>query len=329
MNPANITTAQQIFRQDLAKKLFASEAFLLQSLDWTSSAVGKKVVWQEDETEPDVVINNATQALTATDRTDVVVDFSLSEYQTKPNKLQFSEEILVNYNKRASLLEGHIRAVQKNIALRILYGWMLGAATNGRIYKTTGADRAGKAPGATGNRKAVTYADLVALQKSIIKDEVNWEPGKTNLLVPVDLLEEIANLAEFKSRDFYPLGNNGSVPMNGIMAIGTIAGCNVFVRSSTLVTNAAATPVLQNPKADDTYSFRSPVAATDCATIVMWHSDHVVRAANFNKVGTDKKTSLVNIVPYHGGTEFSVTAIAGGSSFYKKGQGVAILTEGV
>jgi len=327
MNPANIATAQQIFRQDLAKKLFENEAFLLASQDWTASAVGNKVVWQEDETEPDVVINNATQSLAAADRIDVSASFSLAEYQTRPTRLQFTEEILVNYDKRSSILEGHIKAIQKNMALRILYGWVQGAATNGRIYKTTGASRPAKAPGATGTRKAITYADIISLQKSIIKDEVTWEAGKMNLLIPVELMEELMNLAEFKSRDFYPLGNS-SVAQQGIVAVGTIAGCNVYVRSKTLVTNSATTPVLQNPKADDTYSFRTP-AATDCLTCVMWHSDYVVRAANFNKLGTDKRTSLVNIVPYHGGLEFSVTAVAGGASFYKKGQGVAILTESV
>ncbi len=170
-----------------------------------------------------MLINGATTPLVSAYQNDVVVDFDLAEYQTRPHKLQFTEEVLVNYDKRASILEGHIKAVQKNMALRILYNWMLGASTNGRIYKTTGADRPAKAPAATGVRKAVTYADLLTLQKSIIKDGVTWEAGKMNLLIPIDLLEEIANLPEFKARDYYPL-NNSSTPMQGIMAIARLRG---------------------------------------------------------------------------------------------------------
>lgn len=319
------STAQRIFRTDLAAKLYQTEGFVLQSQDWSADARGNKVSWQEDQQEPNVIINNKTNALTASNKDEIARDFDIDEYQSVPHKINYTEELLTNYQKRQNLIESHLKAHRKTMALRILYNWMKGAMANSRIIETSGSAVTGLAPSATGNRKAIQYKDIIAMQAQLIKDEVEMELGKLNLLIPVAWQQTLMNLSEFKSRDFYPIGNNSSPIIGGMMVIGTIAGCNVFVRSSTLACDKTDYELFV-PKADNALNART-ATADDSLTALMWHSDYVVRAANFNKIGKDARTSLVNIIPIHGGTEFSLTAIAGGNSYYQKGQGTAVLVE--
>ena len=315
--PSGYTTAQKLFLIDLAKNLFPNNEFLAQSKDWSKYAVGNEVIWQQSGAIPNTVINNATVPLTAIRRNDIKRAFSIDEYQSIPTRLDWSEELLVSYDKRADVLENHQKQIEVDLVMRTLYNWALNAG----VIRTTGATRPASAAGATGLRNSVTYKDLIALRKLIVKQEVKLEAGKMNILLPVDLEEDIMNLIEFKSRDFYPTGNGGSnganggsTVMNGLL--GTIAGCNVWTRSSSLVTNAAGG--VQNPKADDTVASRAG-AISDNQGIIMWHSDYVIRAKS--------KATKVNIVEQHGGLEISITAVAGGSNMYATPRGIAVLAE--
>ena len=309
MNPASYTTAQKIFVNELAKKIFAKNDFLKLSKDWSKYVQGNQVIWQQSGNIPQAVINNATQAITAGRRNDTPRQFSVDEYQTQATRLDWSEELLVNYDKRADILEQHLMQIAEDIAMRILANWCLGAKT----VRTTGASRATSLAGATLTRKGVIYKDIVKARKLLVDDEISLDAGKLNMLVPSALEQDIMNLTEFQSRDYSSQNADSSV-ISG--KIGTIAGFNVFVRSSALVTSAAG--VAQLRKVDDTFVPRT-VAATDNQGIVMWHSDYVVRAA--------PKNQKVSIIDQHGGTEFSVTALAGGASVYNDNKGVVMLIE--
>lgn len=318
-NPALYPTAIRIFRKDLAKNLFNNNEFLLRSRDWSADAIGNQVVWSQSGSAPNVVINGTAVPLTPANRTDIQRAFLLDEYQSIPTGVNITEELMVNYALRQDILESHLEQIRSHLADRIIYNWALAAATSGGIFKTTGASRPATAPGATGTRLAVTYADILKLQKKIVKDKVPYQIGKINLLVPADLMEEIMNLNEFKSREYFPMQNDTTSPLNGAFMVGTIAGARVFVQNNVLISNNAATPVLQLPKADNSATPRTP-ATTDCQGILMWHEDYVVRAVS--------EASKVNIIEGHGRTEFSITGIAGGTSMYSTGLGVAILVEG-
>lgn len=318
-NPALYPTAIRIFKKDLAKNLFSNNEFLLRSRDWSADAVGNQVVWSQSGASPNVIINNTTVPLTATNRADVQRSFALDEYQSIPTSVNITEELMVNYGMRQDILESHLGQIREHLADRIIYNWALAASQNQGIFKTTGASRPATAPGATGVRFAVTYADILKLQKKLVKDKVPYQVGKINLLVPADLLEEIMNLPEFKSREFFPMQNDTATPLQGAFMVGTIAGARVFVRDKVLISNNDATPVLQLPKVDNNASPRTP-ATTDCQGMLMWHEDYVVRAVS--------EASKINIIEGHGKTEFSITGIAGGNSMYSTGLGVAILVEG-
>ena len=309
--PSSYNTATQIFLADVVQNLFADNSFLANSRNASAFANNKTVNWNQAGAKPGVIINRDTTGLTPAKRVDILRNFELDEYQTQPTIIDWTEEYVTNYSKRSSVLEDHISEVSERLAQRILFNWSVGASA---IIRTTGAVKAGEATGATGNRLAIAYADIVNARKVLNKQNIPQD--NRAMLISANTEADILKLDEFKSRDKY----GAMTMMDG--AIGIIAGFSVFVRSSTTIFNNAATPVAQNPLADDTFTIRA-TAVTDNESTLFWSMNNVVRAVSIEGIGGSK----VSIVPAHGADEFSLTLVAGGAKYRNGGEGIVALVE--
>lgn len=306
--PSSYATAQQLFLADLVKNLYQNNAFLQRSRNWNGFAKGKTVNWNQSGAKPGVIINRDSTNLTPAKRTDVLRNYNLDEYQTQPTILDWTEEMVINYNKRADVIDDHVNTVTEDLADRIVYRWAAGASA---LLRTTGTARPAKTPSATGTRLAVTFADFVAVMERFAEQNIN---GELNALLPSGLLTDIFGIDEFISNDY--LQGNAMPVVNG--TIGKLLNFNIFVRGKGIVYNNAATPVAQLPKADDTAAARTPNAA-DNQSILFWSSDNVTRSIS--------PDSLTSVVPVHGGVELSATLIAGGAPFRNSGEGIVALVE--
>lgn len=306
--PNTYDTAKEIFLADLARNLFPNNQFILQSRDWSAHTKGKQVNWSESGGKPGVIINRTTTALTPAERTDIARYYEIDEYQSNPTKVAWTDEMVVNYNKRQDILSDHQSQTEVDIVMRILYNWVSGASG---IVRTSGGDRPAQSSGtASGKRKALTADDFADALSVLERQDLNG--GQLFALLPTTLLNDVRKIPEFKSKDTY------DTQMLVTGAIGTIYGIQIFKRSSGIIYNNATKPVAQNPKADNTFSFRTP-AATDNESVLIWNNDYVTRSLS--------PDSLVNMVDVHGGTEFSLTTIAGGSQFKKGGEGIVSIVE--
>lgn len=306
--PSTYNTAIDLFTADLVENLFADNAFLTRSLDWSSMAVGKTVVWNEEGAPTEAKINSTTGHGAAVSRTDVRKSFDIDEIITRPTKLDWTNEMVINYNKRMSILRNHSGSSGEAIAMRTLFNWSPNIAAN--IVRTSGVTKTAAAPGATGTRKKITYEDLLAARRILNKQNIPLTGRQ--LLVPADMEEDMMAIQGFISIDTV---NNKPVETG---MIGTILGMDVFVRSATIIYDNAATPQPIKALDDDTYTPYAG-AATDNQSALMWHSSYTVRAIS--------SSSLASVIPVHGGDELSTTTIAGGSSMATSFKGIVAIVE--
>jgi len=307
--PSTYATAQQIFLADLVKNLYANNSFLLRSRNWNSAAKGKTVNWNQAGSKPGVVINRDTTTLTPAKRTDILRNYNLDEYQTMPTTIDWTDEMVINYAKRADIIDDHGKSINDDIAKRVLYKWAAGAS----IVRTSGTARPAKTPSATGNRNAANFDNFVEVVEKFASQDIEINPAFCSVLVPALMLEDMFAIEEFKSNDY--LARQGMPVVTG--SFGQIMGFAVFVRSTGVLFNQAG-PVAQLPKADDSTSARTANAA-DNQSLLFWHSQFVTRAIS--------PDSLTSIVPAHGAVELSATMIAGADKYRNGGEGIVALVE--
>ena len=308
--PNTYATAIEIFRAELAENLFQNNPFLNFCRDWTSSAKGKKANWNESGSGTKVIFNMTGATPPATPRVDVRREFDLDEVKTLPEVIEWTEEYVLNYDKRGSMLNNHLMLAKERVAFRILFRW---GAAGKDIVRSTGTDRASNLPAATGTRKRVVLDDFVNARVKLDNDNVP-EEGRI-AVVPSAFYGDLIKIPEFISKDF----RNKDVITTG--SIGTILGFDVFSISKGVVFSNAATPNALNPQADDNADLRTP-QPTDNASIQLYHPDFVVKAASNGE-------SKVSIIDVHYGTEMSTVGVLGGSSYYQDGRGIVNIVEGV
>lgn len=307
--PSSYSTAQSIFLADLARNLFASNAWLSRSRNWSAFANSKEVVWNQSGAKPGVLINRDSTALTPSKRNDVKRFYELDEYQSLPTTIDWTDEMVINYLKRADIINDHRKQIEADLALRILYRWASGAAS---LIRTTGAARPASTPNAIGTRKAVTPEDFLKARTELVKQDVNIDEEQPCCLLTADMEAEILNNKELWSS----FVSSEGVLVNG--RITRLAGFEVFVRSKSVVFNNAATPVAQLPKADDTVAGRVGTT-TDNESALFWMPSHVTRAISLS--------SLFSLIKVHGGVEASATVIGAGDKFYNEGLGIVALVQ--
>lgn len=302
--PSSYATAQKLFLATLVKNLFAKYPFLMYALNWNKYAVGNEVIYPQSGAKPKSRINGKRGA--ASKRPDIRRNYFLDEVLTDPTIVEWTEELLINYAKRLDVLRDHMKVLELDIVMRIMYNWTKGAS---EIIRTTGDVR--PAYQGTGNRHSANVNELFQVRK-IFKKQGVPDDGRSIALVPVDLETDFTSQSIFRSKDTYP----NMVLMNG--ALGRVAGFNVIPVPQTIVFNNAATPVAQIQKADDSSDERS-VGNADNLSILCFHPDYVTRSIS--------RKSKVSIIDTHEGVEVSTTTVAGGEVLRKDGEGVVVVVE--
>ncbi len=210
-------------------------------------------------------------------RTDAVTQYDLAELSSTPTWLQYSEELIVNYNKRESILAEHRDALKKAMAEKILYKWARGGDTESTSdwtnkptkVLTLGTARDVSLPqvgsvAASGTRKAVLFSDILKVIIALNNADVPAD-GRV-AVIPASFFGDILNISEFKSSDYVNVK-----PLPGAPLTFSWLGMSWFVRSFVTRWDKTTSPYgLDDPK-DDT-------VATDCAGGLFYHKDFV-RAA--------------------------------------------------
>jgi len=217
--------------------------------------------------DPTIVIDRASFPGTITQRTDTATQYLLEELSSNPTHLQYSEELIVAYNKRASIMDGHIKSILQKKADRMAFKWAENVTGAGLTNTTGTVTRTSSAPGSTAVVKKVVKADLLSIRAKFDGDDIPQAGRK--LILNSAMYNDILNIDDFTHAD--KLGMS-TIP-DGM--VGRIFGFDIFVRSSV------------NRYATGGATIKDTEAAnviTDLGAGFAWHPDFVRRAQGSVKV---------------------------------------------
>lgn len=264
---ANLFT--QRFSRELEGNLFAENQYFMRSRK-DSNANDEQVNIPVSGSKPGVSVDRATVPATVTQRTDSASFYVNHEFTSDPILIKDSDEFKTNYNKRQDVMSDAMNTLQETIGDYMAYYWA--EETTVQQVRTSGGARVATAPSATGDRKALTLADIRAAKLKL--DAQNIPQGGRYAVITPAMLDDLLAINEVLSSDF----NNGRPMVDG--TIGTLFGFSFYVRSSVNVFNNAATPVIKAPG--------SAGEATDNEAAIFWHMDCVRHSEGNMKLYMDE-----------------------------------------
>lgn len=295
-----MTLLRSVWLRQIARDLFKDNAFLDKSLNWNDEVKEgtKTVTIQQSGGRNTVKRNRTVFPAEANERTDSDITYDMVDYTTDPRRVRKLVEKQYSPEYRADVLRQDMETLREYVAEDILYAWRPELTKN--IIKTTGGAVAASAtPAATGNRKAMTFADIVKAQK-LLTDALVPQGGRCALLTSqhqADLLLDpqlsqlvYAQLVNYKEGQILNL-----------------AGFDLMIRSKVLTFDATG----QTAKLPD-----ATAATTDCECSLFWHPSFVGRSVGNMDIFYNPNRAE------HYGDILSFELQAGGSKFYSDGRGV-------
>ena len=295
---------KRLFLAEIQPKLFPSSSFINRAMNDDAYVNNNTVELPHSGTIPVATVDRSSLPATIAKRTDAATNYTLEEITTDPTLIQYSEEMIVAYNKRASVLDQHVKEVNRKAEHRILTAWAGGATT---FIPSTGATRTPSLAGHTGSRKAFTVADILSVKNRFHADDVTPDNSAVN---GVGLLtgQQLSDLLAIQA--IYDASQYGSANLpSGVVA--RIMGFDIYVRSSTVVLAVGDTLKAEG----------AALAVTDQAAAVFWSPDYVRRAKGAVKVYIDEDK------PEYYGSIFSTLVRAGGVPSRNDNKGIYLLYE--
>lgn len=247
-------------------------------------------------------------------RTDADLTYNMNIYYSQPIRLGVDELQYISYDKRASVLDSHIRKMSNVITNQMLYKWAAAAAAAGSQVKTTGsAVPTALAPSATSTRLAIQFADFLSAAAILAGQNLN-PSDNIYCIMPAALYYQI--MRDTNISKFLEYGGPSSVAVNANVPM--LAGMKILVRSSTVVYDNTSTGILKTVNDEGTPS--SP-AATDNLACLCVSESYVSKAKGALNVYTR------NNDPSYYGDILSVTQVFGASQMRTNGEGVVSIIQ--
>lgn len=301
---------KEVWISDIQENLFANNEFINRATDHSMWISNKTVHIPQAGANPDVKKNRSVLPATISQRTDTDLTYDMAEYTTDPILLTNIEELQINYAKRQSVLRQHIDTLGDVIANQTLYAWAPSGST--RIVRTSGtAVGTALAPTATGNRKAITLADILSL-KSVLDNDKVPATGRV-LLLPADMY----NAQLLAIQDVYQAQSYGSSALpSGV--VNRIHGFDIMVRPTVVVYDNTGTPVIKAVDADGTPTTE---ATTDNLGALAFHPNFVCKAMGTTDVFYDEDK------PEYYGSIFSALVMHGAAKLRSDQKGIVALVQ--
>lgn len=299
---------KEIWQRTIVEGLFADNTFMAKAVnDDMYVNEGKKVHIPNAGAPSGVELNRATVPATAQKRIDTDVEYTLGELTTNPVHIPYADTVELSYNKRNSVIDQDRKQLIEKAAEAMLGYWCPAAAN--RVL-ATGTGQSAWTPSATGNRKAITPADVAALQTRMNADNVPIT-GRFLLLDAYQYEALLKQLTETQAIGFFQAADI----KRGVM--GMLYGFEVMMRSTVLRFATATNPLEGAFKAAGETG-----AATDNAGALAWQQDSVSRA-----LGEVKMFDSVDNPLYYGDIYSFLVRVGGTIRRYDK-KGVYAIING-
>lgn len=293
---------KEIWVGTILENFIPNNSFAAQSVDHSEFVNGKTVHVPNAGSGAAIQKNRSTLPATIGTRTDVDLSYPLNVFTSDPLRTEKLVEVELSYDKRTSLIGQTKENLQNAVMEDILFSWV--PASPAKV-ETTGASTASYIPTATGNRKAMTKADVLAVKVKMDKDGVPAE-GRYMLLDAVMYNQLLNDLTNAETMNFLA----GANVETGV--VGQYLGFQFYMRGEVLKASSAG--VLK--------AWTAGAAASDCAAGLAWQKGCVSRAIGEVSVFEDAEN------PQYYGDIISMGMRAGGSSIRSDKKGVVLIYQG-
>lgn len=287
----------EIWLNHLVELLYADNTFAARSVDHSTFVDKKTVHVPNAGSAPGVVKDRNVWPAQVTQREDSDLSYDLHEYSTNPVHLQYSEEIELSYPKRDSILGQAKSALADNVHADLIKLW------TPEVYAkvgTTGASVPSHLVSTTGNRQAMTKADVLSVAMQFDLDNIP-DMGRCMLLDAVMYNQLLASLTESEANAFLATAD----AKRGV--IGQLYGFDFYKRSTVL--RAAANGA----------TLAATNAATNAAAGLAWSEYYVGRAIGERKLFLNEDDAT------YFGTVMSALVRAGGKYIRNDKKGVCVI----
>lgn len=291
----------EIWLRHLVENLFSDNSAVSKSISLDAFANNKTVHIPNAGAAPAVKMNRSTFPASIVGRSDTDGNFSLQSFTTDPILVPNVDNIQLSYDKRQSVIGNSRNVLVDTIAEYVLGEWM---KEKGVALPTTGSAVLGHLPTATGNRKAMTRADVLTVANKFNADNIPSD-GRFLLLDAYMYAQLLQDLSEADKANFVASAN----AQQG--TLGMLYGFNLMMRSRVGKANGAG--------AQQDWGVAG--AAGDKAIALAWHRDSVCRAQGQHVLFAQEKD------PTYYGDIISIEALAGGSKFRGDKKGIVTLVQ--
>lgn len=260
------------FSKELQKELFPSNEFYKKSR--IESGIAPDVENVEIPVSGDVSAalsgDPESLPLQVETRTDTKKSYPVEQLYTKPVQIRREEEIVLNYNKRADIIDAQAMSLNTRAARIAAVNWGANLSTN--IVRTTGTARASEITGTTGTRKAIAKADMLTVLTTFRRMNLpNLGVNTIWGLITPEMAQDLLEISEFTDAD--KTGEQRSRLLTGEFAF--IAGMNLMIRSDDngstgVYYDNTATPVKQ--------AIDTAIGTATNAAAIFWHPKMVRHA---------------------------------------------------
>jgi hypothetical protein len=295
---------KEIWRKEIIGSLYKDNDFLKWCFDASEFVKDGTIVHIPQAGIPsNVEVDRTSLPATISERTDSDIVYTLKEFTSDPKLVRNIDKIQLSYNKVQSVISEDMDNLREKVADWMLRLWT--PASAGAIMRTTGDAIVGKAPSATGNRKALVPADFAAAQ--LFMDDQNVPKANRKAIVPARMMATMLTNLELWKRDV-----GGELDLKE-GRIARLYGFDIVTRSTVNIYDNTGTPVAKNPGAS--------AAATDNLASLFWHPSAVEGA-----LGNVDAFYKLNDPTYYGDI-FSFLLMAGGRIRRADNKGVIAMVE--
>lgn len=265
---------RELWQNTIIEGLFADNSFMSKAVsDDMYVNQGKKVHIPNAGAPSKVETDRQTVPATAKKRTDVDVEYTLNELTTDPIYIPNAEMVELSYSKRNSVISQDRAQLIENAAVQMLYNW---APDSSHFVRTSGTGKVkAHTESATGDRKALVKADVLALMTKFNADNIPQE-GRYLLLDAYMYAQLLADLTEGDQRAFFASAD----AQKGIL--GQLFSFNVMQRSQ----------VLRYATGGSLTKWNTSGATDDNAAGLAWHMNSLSRALGEVKMFGDPDNPL-------------------------------------
>lgn len=293
---------QEIWVKELVDNFWPDNSFVMRSTDHSAYVNGKKVHVPNAAGASGVTKNRSSYPASVSKRADTDLEYSLDIYEVDPMVVRDLEAVELSYDLRSSVMANNKMQLQNAVIEGILRAWVPSGVT---AVATDGATEAAHIPTATGNRKGMTKATVLAVKKQMDKDDVPAE-GRCMLLDAVMYNQLLGTMTDAEVVNFVA----GADVASGV--IGRYMGFDIYMRSKVLkTTNTGAIK-----------EWSASAAATDSAAGLAWQTGCVSRA-----MGEVSAYESLKDATYYGDV-LSFGMRAGGASVRNDKKGVILIYQG-